>query len=52
MSLEQSRELAAALETLRYAATGITERTELPSRQAEALLQHIAALSRATGSQP
>lgn len=42
----QSRELAAALDTLRYAATGGTERTEMPSRQAAALLAKLEAADR------
>jgi hypothetical protein len=38
----QLREMDAALKTLRYAAAGITERTEMPSQQAAALLASLA----------
>src|SRR5690606_14507018 len=38
----QSRELTAALDTLRYAASGVSERTEIPSKQAAALLAELA----------
>jgi hypothetical protein len=39
--LAKQRELEAALETLRYAARGVSERTEIPSKQAAALLAEL-----------
>jgi NTP pyrophosphatase (non-canonical NTP hydrolase) len=40
--LAKQRDLEAALETLRYAARGVSERTEIPSKQAAALLAELA----------